>query len=419
MMKKKLICTMLTVGLIAGSAAPALAADAGGNTEITPLENATMEFTGEEIKLSLADTIKRMQTEGPIAEGIELKKKGHQIASKSASEALSLMRENAEKYKDYPLGVTAALPNLSGTDGKKARLARAHYQKITDFSYNASMKNVESQATQLYYSVLQARENYRIAGEATKISETTYSHAKLKFNLGMITKKDLLEAETALLSARSTEAAALTALKGAKMAFNTTMNFDLMQNVTFTDAPVVLDTPAIPLTEAINLAYENRTEIMEAEFEMQVAELELAEYYAYPRNSVAYLTKQMNYNAAKTTYTQSILSIESEIRNAYMALNDAKNNLAVAEATYENMKETAKLTKLQYDAGLCTMTDLQTVQNGEYRAQLGLSAAILGYDLALYSYNNSPYTGGASTGASAGAGTGAGAAAGAPTGQGA
>ena len=50
------------------------------------------------------------------------------------------------------------------------------------------------------------------------------------------------------------------------------------------------------------------------------------------------------------------------------------------------------------------MADLQTAQNGEYLAQLGLSASILGYDLALYSYNNSPYSADASAGAGAGAG---------------
>ncbi|MDD2218177.1 MAG: TolC family protein [Eubacteriales bacterium] len=401
-MKKKFICTLLTVGLITGTAAPAFGAVDSQTAAITPVANATMEFTGTEIKLSLANTIKRMQTEGPEAENIELTKKSHELASKSSSEALSMMRA-AEKAPNDP-AIRGAGVSSTGTDGKKAKLARDYYKKLAEFSYNASMKNVESQATQLYYGVLQAQENYRISGEATKISETTYNHAKLKLNLGMITKKDLLQAESALLTAKSAEAAALTSLKNVKMAFNTAMGFDLMQKVTFTDKPVVINTAAIPLTDAINLAYENRTEIMGAKLAMQIADLELASLVGYPRDSVKYLSAQMELNKAKTVYTQSISGIEHSVRALYMALNDAKNGLAVSQATYENAKETARLTKLQYDAGLCTMADLQTAQNGEYLAQLGLSASILGYDLALYSYNNSPYSADASAGAGAGAG---------------
>ncbi len=56
------------------------------------------------------------------------------------------------------------------------------------------------------------------------------------------------------------------------------------------------------------------------------------------------------------------------------------------QSTYENAKEAARSTQLQYDTGMCTLTDLQTAQNNSSAAQLGVYSAITNYDLAVYSF---------------------------------
>ena len=69
-----------------------------------------------------------------------------------------------------------------------------------------------------------------------------------------------------------------------------------------------------------------------------------------------------------------------------MELQDLKAAVSVAQSTYENAKEGARLTQLQYDAGMCTLTDLQSAQNASAAAQLGVYSAITNYDLAVYSF---------------------------------
>lgn len=389
---------MLTMGLIVGNASTVFAASAMDtvNTTIQSVENANMDFSGTPISLSLKDTITKMQTEGTTAENIKLAKTQLELYSKSSSEAMSNLKEGRKAAQ--AINATAGaehvvVPSLTDSTAKGIELAKNYFKQASEISYASAMKSVESAATQAYYGILQAQEAYRIAGEAVKIRQTTYDHAKLKLSLGTITKKDLLEAENGLLTAKSNQAAALTALKSAKMALNSALGNPVMQNITLTGSLATGESKeaALPLTDAINLAYKNRLEIMTAKYNWQSAALGLDAVNAYPRSSAKYLTAQYDFNAAKAAYTSTVSDIEKEVRTLYMQLNDAKNNLTTARSAYENAKETARLAKLQYDSGLCTMTDLQGAQTAEYSAQLAVSSAITKYDLALFAYNNSPY----------------------------
>ena len=406
-MKKKLLCMALSMGLIAGSASTAFGATAAPtvDTTIPPAENATMEFSGTPISLSLKDTITKMKTEGTTAETIELARTQLELYSKSSSEAMSTLKEGRKEAQAYAdAGVRVVIPSLTDPTAKSIELAKNYFKQAAVVSYAAAMKNVESNATKIYYGILQAQEGYRIAGEAVKLSQTTYDHAKLKLNLGTVTKKDVLEAHNGLLTAQAEQAAALTGVKTAKMAFNTAMGYNVMQAVTFTDSLATGESKEamLPLTDAINSAYENRAEIMNAKYTWQNAELSLAGVNAYPRDSAKYLTAQFDFNSAKEDYKTTVSGIEQEVRTLYMQVTDAKNDLTTARAAYENAQETARLAKLQYDAGLCTMTDLQGAQTAQYGAQLKVSSAITTYDLALFAYNNSPYLGSSSGGSASG-----------------
>ena len=233
-------------------------------------------------------------------------------------------------------------------------------------------------------------ESYRIAQETTQVKKTLLDNTKRKYDLGVASKMDVLQAENAYLSAQQQEAEALTALTTVRMQTNMAFNYDIMQKLTLTDSLVLVTAPSINLDSAIKSALVNRADIMQAKYNMDNAELAFNSVKAYPKSSATYMGAEATYNGQKLAYQTKLLTVEIEIRKAYMELQDLEEAVKVAQSTYENAKEAARLTQLQYDAGMCTLTDLQTAQNNSAAAQLGVYSAIMNYDIAVYSidYNS-------------------------------
>lgn len=59
----------------------------------------------------------------------------------------------------------------------------------------------------------------------------------------------------------------------------------------------------------------------------------------------------------------------------------------------KTQKETARLTQLQYDAGLATLSDVDTAQLAYYNEQLDYSKTLLEYNLAVNAYELSSTVG--------------------------
>ena len=57
-----------------------------------------------------------------------------------------------------------------------------------------------------------------------------------------------------------------------------------------------------------------------------------------------------------------------------------------ARLNRDNSKETYRLAKLQYDAGLITITEVQQAQILSYTGELSYIAAVLAYNLAVLDY---------------------------------
>ena len=280
----------------------------------------------------------------------------------------------------------SSVPSLNSLTGKQATLAKDFYRSYTPVAYEAGINGIKNQTIQAYYGLLMSNENYRIAQETAQIKKTLFENTQKKFKLGVASKMDVLQAENAYLSAKQQESAALTSLTSVKMQTNMAFNYDTMQKLTLTDSLTQVPMPTIDLDSSIRSALANRADIMQAKYDMENAELAFNSVKAYPRDSATYLGGQATYNGRKLAYETKLTSVEIEIRTAYLELQDLKEAVSVAQSTYENAKEGARLAQLQYDAGMCTLTDLQSAQNASAAAQLGVYSAITNYDLAVYSF---------------------------------
>jgi outer membrane protein TolC len=76
-----------------------------------------------------------------------------------------------------------------------------------------------------------------------------------------------------------------------------------------------------------------------------------------------------------------------------MAMNEKYSAVQTGKKAVENAKETERLTRLQYDAGMATLSDVETAQLGLYNEQLAFSKALLQYNLAVNDYELSSTVG--------------------------
>ncbi len=89
---------------------------------------------------------------------------------------------------------------------------------------------------------------------------------------------------------------------------------------------------------------------------------------------------------AETNSKNAPLTVESDVRTKYMKMNEKYSAVQTGKKTVENAKETERLAQLQYDAGMATLSDVESAQLGYYTAQLDYSKALLEYNLAVNDY---------------------------------
>ncbi|MBQ9971880.1 MAG: TolC family protein [Firmicutes bacterium] len=360
-----------------------------------------MYFTGEEIKLSLDDALKIMTTTGPAYDAVQLTKKGNDAAARGQFEFIEAIEEIGDQIKAanqaYGPSAGAAIESqlaqagmptsMNSLTGKQAELAKTFYRTYSPVAYEAGMNGIKNSTIQAYFGLLMTEEAYNIAKETCDIKETLYKNTQRKFQLGVASKMEVLLAESDYLSAQQKEMEALATYNTTKMSFNMAMNFDLTQNVTLTDKLEMVTAPAIDIEKSIESALTKRNELIKAKYDMDNALLQFNSVKAYPRNSATYMGGEAGYKGAELAYRMQLLTTELGLRQEYMSIQNLKAAVASAEKVAANAKEAARLSQLQYDAGMCTMTDLQTAQNNSAAAQLGVVSAIMNYNIAVYSFD--------------------------------
>lgn len=331
----------------------------------------SMDFIGPATNLSLQQAIQRMQTTGP----------GFEAAVLTRDTLTAIARANTEAWSDLKL---ASATNTM--DGKIVEISRKYFAGQASVQYEIALNNLESTAVSSYFGVLQAKENYRIAEENLAIKTTLLSDVKMKYSLGVAARVDVTTAENDVLAARVAADQSESMYKKAKMGFNMQLNYPLMKEVALSETLKQLEMPNIILPDSIKAALAGRNEIKVADYNLDVAQLEYNHVLAYPRNSATYLNAKAELQAKQMAYNNQLTSIEMEIRSKYMDLVDMYSGVVSSRSTVANAAEGLRLAKLSYNAGMNTLTDVRTAQNGYFMAQLGLSKAITDFNLAIYDF---------------------------------
>jgi hypothetical protein len=380
-------------------------ADTAAEDAIVP----DMNFTGEPISLSFEDALTRITTAGPgyesavlAKEAFEAQAKGQEelwnqfrtisnalsassAAAPALSEQIGVMPDGLAKWQmQQQLSEMVLTVNPMHTlNAKLVKLARPYLEEQAGIGYEIDINKLVYNTTQVYHSVLQAREALAIAEENLRIQNEILENTRRKFDLGMVAKMDTFSAESAVQDAAVKVNTALSGLKSAKMNFNIGLDFPLMQEVVLTDTLHKADAPEIDLKASIAAALANRNELRQLQFVLDKEGLEIADLATASRYGSEYLTAALELRTAEKNLQDTRAYIELEIRVKYMNLQNLADEIASIERAVENAKEGYRLADLSYNAGMNTLVDVQNVQLVSYQAQLGLAAKILEYNLAV------------------------------------
>lgn len=322
------------------------------------------------------------------------------------------------EYNYYLLGQISLQQMLYdfGVTQNQATIRRLDYEAYKK-SFEAIVNDVIYQTKDAYYNLLYAYEYKRVAQDTVDKYQLFYNQAKAFYQSGMNPKVDVTIAETNLSNAKLNLIQADNGVNLAIAKLNNVMGVPYIEKY---EVPERLQYKPVNLSfeQAIDVAREARPELKMAEIKVEEAHqtVNLAKKSYFPTISVegqyqrggrhinsnygfnagAYLTfpavnamlirneiKEAKYlydkELANARYTQN--SIYLEIQNAYLTLEEKRNQLPVTVLQVKQAKENYELSYGRYRVGEGNPTELKDAENSYERAQLN-------YYTALYEYNS-------------------------------
>lgn len=303
-----------------------------------------------------------------------------------------------------------------GVTQNQATIKRLDYDAYKK-TFEATVNDVIYQTKDAYFNVLYAYENKRVAQDTVDKYQLFYNQAKAFYKIGMNPKVDVTIAESNLSSAKLKLIQSENAVNLAIAKLNNVMGVPYIERYDISDR---LQFKPVNMTfeQAIDTARLSRPELHMAEIKVEEANqtLKLAKKAYYPNlsfeaqyqrggkswnsnygyNIGGYLTfpavngmlvrneiKEARYlydkELANARNTQN--SIYLEIQNAYLTLDEKRNQLPVAILQVKQAKENYELSYGRYRVGEASPTELKDAENTYEQAQLT-------YYTSLYEYNS-------------------------------
>ena len=302
----------------------------------------------------------------------------------------ALVRPGSNSRASLSAIATAQASGATTTNLKILEMQRDFAKSMIKTNFEAEMNQIESQTVQIFYGLLQAKENLNVTKDNLKVQKDLFANVQRKYDLGMAAKIDLMVAENAVINAENNVAAAETAYKTAKMNFNYLLGYEVMQEVEVTDELVALPFPEVTLTDAIQSALVNRPELKGTAFALDVQAIMMKSIEVkYPKDSATYLQQLSAYEKQAKMAADLPSYIEIDIRTKYMNLNDLHAKIKAAEATKANAQAAYDIALISYNSGMNTLTDVQQAQVQNFQAGQAVTAAITSYNLAVYEFEHS------------------------------
>ena len=304
-----------------------------------------------------------------------------------------------------------------GVTQNQATIKRLDYEAYKT-TLNATINDVIYQTKDAYFNLLFAFENRRVAEDTVKKFEMFYNQAKAFYEIGMNPKVDVTIAEVNLSNAKLQLIQADNAVNLAVAKLNNVMGVPFIDKYNVQER-LKYQPVDVTFNKSVEIARDARPELKLAELKVESANqtMKLVKKSYFPTLSVEgqYQRGGKSWNSnygyniggylnfptingmlikneikeARYLYDKEIAnakntqnSIYLEIQNAYLTLEEKKNQMPVAILGVKQAKENYELSYGRYRVGEASPTELKDAQINYQQAQLT-------YYKALYQYNSS------------------------------
>lgn len=304
-----------------------------------------------------------------------------------------------------------------GVTQNQATIKRLDYEAYKT-TLSATINDVIYQTKDAYFNLLFAFENRRVAEDTVKKFEMFYNQAKAFYEIGMNPKVDVTIAEVNLSNAKLQLIQADNAVNLAVAKLNNVMGVPFIDKYNVQER-LKYQPVDVTFNKSVEIARDARPELKLAELKVESANqtMKLVKKSYFPTLSVEgqYQRGGKSWNSnygyniggylnfptingmlikneikeARYLYDKEIAnakntqnSIYLEIQNAYLTLEEKKNQMPVAILGIKQAKENYELSYGRYRVGEASPTELKDAQINYQQAQLT-------YYNALYQYNSS------------------------------
>lgn len=264
-------------------------------------------------------------------------------------------------------------------------------RQISIWNKEIKENEIKYNVEKAYFDLLQSEKDLEIAREGLELVNRQYEQSKKMYELGTISRQQLLSVELAVSQAQSGLDMATMGYELQKMSFNNTLGLPLDQKVKLTDKIEYKEHEEISLEESIQAAKENSAmlkvsqegfELSELTFKAVKARHSTPNQYKYREQEIAVEQSAKNLDMAKN-------GVEMSVRAAYYSLITAEKQIKTYEKAVENAQKAYELTELSYELGQNTANDVTKARIDLMDAKKNLSKQIHAYNLALLDYKYS------------------------------
>lgn len=342
-----------------------------------------IEFKGEVVELTLEEAINQMLENNSSIQQLEL---GIEAQEEAYKEYMSPIYDYRKIVKDERKEGTTnyykftLLPQLKEEDmvGASKR------------SLESTTETLKAGIEEAFYKAIQAKENVDIQKESLETKKELFDQTRKKLELGLVAKQALLSAESDYLSAQNDYNSALDGYKTAKMSINVLLGNDIMTNIKLNDELKMIPFKKVDIDNAIKQGLEKRYDLKDTKIDYDIADIEFKILSSrYTPNTFKYKQANAGLEVKKEQYETKKLEVTKEIVSNYMDILTNDEKIKLRKKQVELAKESLRITKLSYELGQVVLTDVQSVESSYKTAKLGLSQAILDYNLAILAFEDS------------------------------
>ncbi len=340
-----------------------------------------------ELKLTLEEAVATAMENNPQIGIAKADREKKEIAYRQARDA----SQKIEDMPDYtPLGpsgknsyesnkVRYLVPKIAERQGEQA-------EKV----YEVTVNGIKVQVEKAFYDLVQAREKQEIAENALKRADEQLRIAQLRFEVGSATKIEVLKAEAGQAAAQAALQVARNEYKQKMLELNKVLGIDL-NTVVDPQGEFEFVKEEYDLEGLLNTAMEEDISVIKACDAYEIAKWTCDFDQSIYANTWEARKNRQDMIAAELYLQQAQDDLVTRVHKAYSGYLALEEQYEYLLKTVELQKEAYELTRLSYEVGVATLTEVQEASDAVKEAEADLLNCIHQYNMLKSSFKYSVF----------------------------